>query len=313
MKKDKIYSMLTPETKQIIREFKEEPLHKIVYTSFDGDDMHHMLAMCNQVLQNNMIALNPEMALGYYISTTTLGGDKINVMSDCLTLTLFSDKLWIYGKTDSILSEGIMAEIFLWNQMKGKKATFIPDVYQNEQVTMNCCELKKWLNQMTDENFRDNIFENLLTPYKANSHKTVYLGANFLNYKHIDWARVYAYKQGLCPISPQNILSYFIYHNFDTTDSRYLKDRLTLLEKSDMYWLCIDSTNLEEEIDKLDQNTLAELYMLNTDYSDKEMRIIGWGEIGVPKYDKSKMWALTEKEQNEILGKDWPIQCKKRK
>ena len=76
-----------------IEEFKEEALRKIVYTSFDGDDMHHMLAICEQVLNNQMIALNSEMALGYYISTETLGGQKINVMTDCLTLTIFSDKL----------------------------------------------------------------------------------------------------------------------------------------------------------------------------------------------------------------------------
>ena len=66
MFKDKIYGMLTPETKKVIEEFREESLRKVVYTSFDGDDMHHMLAICNNVLQHNMIALNPEMALGCY-------------------------------------------------------------------------------------------------------------------------------------------------------------------------------------------------------------------------------------------------------
>ena len=92
MFKDTIYQKLTHKTKRIIQEFQEEPLRKIVYTSFDGDDMHHMLAMCDRVLKNNEIALNPEMALGYYISTETLGGKKVNVMTDCLTLTVFSDK-----------------------------------------------------------------------------------------------------------------------------------------------------------------------------------------------------------------------------
>lgn len=51
--------------------------------------MHHMLAICDQVLKHDMIALNPEIALGYYISTETLGGKKINVMTDCLTLLQF--------------------------------------------------------------------------------------------------------------------------------------------------------------------------------------------------------------------------------
>lgn len=311
MFKDKIYSMLTPETKKIIQEFREEPLRKVVYTSFDGDDMHHMLAICDQVLKHDMIALNPEMALGYYISTETLGGKKINVMTDCLTLTIFSDRLWVYGKTDTLLSEGIMAEIFLWSQTKNKKATFIPNIYGQEQVEMNYLDVKEWLDRMTDEKFRNDIFNSLLTPYKAQTHSTVYIGANFVNYKHIDWARVQAYKERLCPISPQNILSYFLYQSFRDKGARYLKDRLTLLAKSDIYWLCIDSTNLESELNRLDQNTLAELYMLNTFYTDKAVKIVDWGDIKVPKYDKSKMWALTSKEQEEILGNNWPIEFRK--
>lgn len=273
--------------------------------------MHHMLAICDNVLQHNMIALNPEMALGYYISTETLGGKKVNVMTDCLTLAIFSDRLWIYGKTDTLLSEGIMAEIFLWSQIKNKKATFVPDIYGQELIEMNYLKLKEWLNRMTDENFRNDIFNNLLNPYKTHTHHTVYIGANFVNYKHIDWARVQAYKERLCPISPQNILSYFLYHRFNDNGTRYLKDRLTLLAKSDMYWLCIDSTNLEEELNRLDQNTLAELYMLNTFYTDKTVRIVDWGEIKVPKYDKSRKWALTNKEQEEILGSNWPIELRK--
>lgn len=311
MFKDKIYEMLTPETKQIIHDFRKEPLRKIVYTSFDGDDMHHMLAICDRVLKNNMIALNPEMALGYYISTETLEGKKINVMTDCLTLTIFSDKLWVYGRTDTLLSEGIMAEIFLWSQIKNKKATFITEIYGAEQVLMNYLEVKEWLDKMTDEKFRHDIFNNLLTPYKSTLHKTVYIGANFANYKHIDWARVQAYKERLCPISPQNILNYFLYNSFNDNDVRYLKDRLTLLAKADIYWLCIDSTNLEVELNRLDQNTLAELYMLNTVYTDKEVKIVDWGDIKVPKYDKSKKWALTDKEQEEILGSNWPLRFRK--
>lgn len=36
-----------------------------------------------------------------------------------------------------------------------------------------------------------------------------------------------------------------------------------------------------------------------------------WGEIKVPKYDKITMWALTKKEQVEILGKSWPLEFRK--
>lgn len=311
MFKNMLYEKLTAETKRIIQEFREEPLRKITYTSFDGDDMHHMLAICDQVLRCNMVPLNPEMALGYYISTETLGGKKINVMTDCLTLANFSDRIWVYGRVDELLSEGIMAELFLWSQVKNKKATFVPDIYGNVKIEMNYLEVKEWLIKMTDEKFRNDIFNNLLTAYKTQSHRTVYIGANFVNYKHIDWARVQAYREKLCPISPQNILNYYLYNNLGDNGVRYLKDRLTLLAKADMYWLCIDSTNLEVELNKLDQNTLAELYMLNTVYTDKNVKVVDWGDIKVPKYDKTRMWALTSREQEEILGSNWPIEFRK--
>ena len=35
------------------------------------------------------------------------------------------------------------------------------------------------------EKFRNDIFNSLLTPYKMKKHQTVYIGANFVNYKHI--------------------------------------------------------------------------------------------------------------------------------
>ena len=302
-----IYNKLSDDTKRAIEEFRQEPLRKVVYTSFDGDDMHHMFKICARVLKEDKIALNPEMALGYYISTETLGGKKIEVMTDCLTLTIFSDDLWVYGDKEKLLSEGIMAEIFLWSQVKNRKATFIPNIYGNEYTTLNYLEVSEWLEKMTKEEFRNDIFNNLLNGYKSISHKTVYLGANFLNFKHIDWARVALYKEKLCPISPQNILNYYLYSENFNNNSRYLKDRLTLLNKSDIYWLCIDTSNFERELKNMDQYTLAELYMLNEVYTDKEVIVMDWSTLKVPKYNKMRQWAITSLEQEEILGENWPI------
>ncbi len=39
--------------------------------------------------------------------------------------------------------------------------------------------------------------------------------------------------------------------------------------------------------------------------------MLDWDDIKIPKYDKSKMWALTSKEQEKILGKNWPIEFRK--
>lgn len=299
--KEKIEKLLTEDTKKAIEEFNSKPEKDVVYTSFDGDDMNHMLEICKRALDDNKIPLNPEMALRYYISTNTLGGNKIAVMTDCLTLTLFADKLWVYGNNNRLLSEGIMAEIYLWNLIKNEGSTFIPDTYSSKKIHLNSKETFDYLKDKMENKFKDEISKNLLNKYSGSEHKTVYIGANFVNFKHIDWARIYAYQKGICPISPQNILSYYLYKNFKS-EKEYLKDRLTLLKKSDKYWLCLDENNFEKEINRLDQNTLAELYVLNNFYPEKEVEVVDWGKIGVPKYNKSKKWALTTKEQDEIVN-----------
>lgn len=43
-----------------------------------------------------------------------------------------------------------MAEIFLWSQIKNKKAAFIPNIYGLQMVEMNYLEVKEWLNKTTD-------------------------------------------------------------------------------------------------------------------------------------------------------------------
>lgn len=67
MFKNNIYEMLNENTKGIVDEFMVKDMREVVYTSFDGDDMHDMLAICNQTIEKNKIPLNPEMALGYYL------------------------------------------------------------------------------------------------------------------------------------------------------------------------------------------------------------------------------------------------------
>ena len=87
--------------------------NNVIYTSFDGDDMHYLYNICNYEINRGNIPLNPETALGYYVSTVSLGGRKIEVMKDCLILEMLSDKMSVYSKEGRTLSEGILAEMFL--------------------------------------------------------------------------------------------------------------------------------------------------------------------------------------------------------
>lgn len=55
------------------------------------------------------------------------------------------------------------------------------------------------------------LFNNLLTSYNEESHKSAYIIANMENFKHIDWARNYCYIHNICTIIPKNILPLHFY------------------------------------------------------------------------------------------------------
>ena len=83
--------------KNMVDEFANKPSKKnVIYTSFDGDDMHYLHNICDYEIKRGNIPLNPETSLGYYVSTVSLGGQKIDVMKDCLTFDMFSDKVSVY-------------------------------------------------------------------------------------------------------------------------------------------------------------------------------------------------------------------------
>ena len=184
---------------EAVDNFALKDKRSIVYTSFDGDDMNYLDDICLNVINEGKIPLNPEAALGYYVSTVTLGGNKQKVMSDCLTLEMLADELYVYQNKDVDLSEGIIAEMMLWHMLKNKGLSFVSDVksldnYFKDMLDNN--ELLKWLNNQ-DVMFKQELFHNLLTDYIKGSHDSVYIIANFKNYKHLDWARTYCYANEL--------------------------------------------------------------------------------------------------------------------
>lgn len=267
----------------------------VIYTSFDGDDMHYLHNICNYEISRGNIPLNPETALGYYISTVTLGGKKTEVMKDCLTLEMLANKMSVYSKKNRPLSEGILAEMILWSLKKGKGLDIIEDVTHltsSRMKSLNVEELNDYLSTI-DPFVKYELFNNLLTDYQENTHKSAYIIANMENFKHMDWARTFCYKKGLCPISPQNILPLYLY---DGKEDEYLKSRLELLKRSDRVLLFIDRNNLEEDLQRLDKYSLAEIYYATKYLKDKTIEFVGWDEALVPKYNPNNKWSLTTNE-----------------
>lgn len=86
-------------------------LKPTVYTSFDGDQMIYIDCMRKLAIRNGLIPINPEHALGYYLSTKSHCDSKAEVMKDCLSLTMVSDEFWVFAENEdvplNVLSEGI--------------------------------------------------------------------------------------------------------------------------------------------------------------------------------------------------------------
>lgn len=281
----------------ILDKFMDMKSRDVVYTSFDGDDMNYLHNICRSIIDDGKIPLNPEAALGYYVSTVTLGGNKINVMTDCLSLELLSNELYIFGKEGRELSEGIIAEMILWKVLRSNGVTTVYDVCDLKNKTLkyyNQTELEQLIGKY-DVISKHELHNNLLNEYMEKTHKTAYVIANFSNYKHLDWARAFCYNNGYCPISPQNIFPYSLYE--DNIED-YMLARLELLKRSDKILLFIDRYSANEEIDGLDEFSKTELSYSRK--NGKQVEIIGGDEALVPKYNPNKKWSLTSKEDLQI-------------
>lgn len=271
----------------------------VIYTSFDGDDMHYLYNICNYEISRGNIPLNPETALGYYVSTVSLDGKKVNVMKDCLTLEMLADKMSVYKKEDRHFSEGILAEMLLWEKNKNTGLDIVEGVThlsKAELQKLTKLQLKEYLSKI-DPIVRFELFNNLLDSYIKETHESAYIIANMANFKHIDWSRSYCYKNNLCPVSPQNILPLHFYEN---NEKEYLESRLELLRRTDRILLFVDRNNLKEDLNRLDYYSLSEIYYVNNYLKDKTIEIVGWDEALVPKYNQDSKWALTTTEDITI-------------
>lgn len=288
-------------------------LKPLAYTSFDGDYMPFLSNMLTYTIANGYLPINPESALGYYVSTTTHHGSKVLVMKDCLCVELLCDEMWVFNPVNGHMPEGVIAEIMAWKDNKGTAIRQIPffnnykldvDVDKPDaaldKYIMTPLEISACLNKCSHydiEDIRKKLFET-----QSNIPNPTYVVANFYNYKHIDWARAYCYRQSMCPVSPQNIIPYFLYNkgskvNFELS---YIIDRLTLMDKcKELLWFT-NTKNLEYELKKLDVFSCTELLYWYTVNGPESIRVVDWSIAGVPKYQNNNDWALTRTELHEV-------------
>lgn len=288
-------------------------LKPLAYTSFDGDYMPFLSNILTYTMANGYLPINPESALGYYVSTTTHHGNKIQVMKDCLCAELLCDEMWVFNPVQGHMPEGVVAEIMAWEKHKGtsiRKIPFFNDYRVDVEVSKPDSALDKYvispleiscylkgLNQNDIEDIRNKLFGP-----ESTIPSPSYVVANFYNYKHIDWARSYCYHQSVCPVSPQNIIPYFLY----TKDYKgefelsYMIDRLILMDKcKELLWFT-NTKNLDNELEALDVFSCTELLYWYTIHGSESIKIVDWSIAGVPKYQDNNNWALTRTEVQEV-------------
>lgn len=294
------------------RKKENKSLKQLAYTSFDGDYMSYLSNMLVYTMVNGFLPINPESALGYYVSTTTHEGDKTLVMKDCLCLELLCDELWVFKHVRNPIPEGVVAEIMAWEKHKEPSIRLIPffDDYkvdvdigkpdkELDNYILSPLDVSKFINDRNPDDIEDiksklfNQGERLPIP--------IYVVANSYNFKHIDWARSYCYKKFVCPVSPQNIIPYYLYANDNEEGFKlsYMIDRLMLMDKcNELLWFT-NTRNMENEIESLDVFSCTELLYWYMIHGPKTIKIVNWSDAGVPKYF-NKQWALTRTEVQEV-------------
>lgn len=301
------------------------PPKKVVYTSFDGDYLDYIDHMAYIALKAGYTPINPECALGYYVSTFTHNGKKIETMQDCIALELLCDELWLFlenPKELDKLPEGVVAEMISWVNNKSKvdmrvynddiikafttlttideKAEISRDILSSEMKFFKL-NIKNMLTEMDNE-FIDNINERLISKIKSHRRKVIYASTNFFDIKYSDWLRAYCYKRKEVAIVPSQLLNSFVLNIVygDSIIKSYLHDRLSLLSKTDSIYF-VTKPGIKSNIYSIDFIFDYAYWLKNKEkYS---AFFFTWDQMLVPKF-VDKDWAITAKEKRECFNCD---------
>ncbi len=307
----------------LIRNTLNMPSKKIVYTSFDGDYLDYINHMAYITLKAGFTPINPECALGYYVSTHTHKGKKVDTMQDCIALELLCDELWLFleNPTDfNSLPEGVVAEMISWIDNKPTKDM---RVYNDELIKafttlttltgglnkkqdiisseFNFLELNiQDILKRMDEQFVNDIHIRLTDKIKTKRREVVYASTNFYDIKYSDWLRSYCYRTNKVAIVPSQLLNSFVlniaYGN--SIIQSYLLDRLSLLRKVNTIYFITKPGNKSETY-SIDYIFDYAFWLLNK--AVYSVQFFTWDKMDVPKF-VNKDWALTQKERIECFG-----------
>lgn len=296
----------------------QQPGRITAYTSFDGDLIANVSRMCFATLLLDVVPLNPEAALGYYISTTALGNRKESVMQACLAVQFKADEFWIITDSGddalSRLPEGVLAEYLLWRELRPESPvrhfrwlgedwrTYLlsdsrPKKDVLEDATVSDEGHGEILQSMTPSQ-RCDLDEKLLRRVRVGGlMPTAFLSTSELDDKHLDWARASAFGEGVVPLSPSTLFPSMVQDmlDFDASERRALRD--SLLARADGMWVIVKPGELSAH--SFPDVVSDDIRAWKAFQPDIPIRYLSWADLRVPKYDAPSDWSLTEKERRE--------------
>lgn len=299
----------------------------LVYTSFDGDHLHLVDSICYTTHALGRAPVNPEAALGYYLSTTHHGGTKLEVMRDCVALELACSEFWIFSRKSIVeageLPEGVIAELLLWRKRKpdgpirlfdldktdacffdpASEACALP-ISSPSTPESNAALYQYILDRHESSNTRELNDGFLQDVERRGMRELAFLSIDPREVKHVDWARAKVYELGKVPFSPDTLIRYFplrVAANSAYHES-YLSARAALLLAADDLFIFLrPQTAIEPELPCW--QVLLDLALWKIGGKSLEsVHFFTWTDAKVPKFLPVGQWALTTSEDRQTKG-----------
>lgn len=251
---------------------------------------------------NDLIPLNPEHSLGYYLSTRSHDNQKTEIMKDCLSLVRMSDELWVFVKEENentlplnALPEGVMIELLLWAQMTGGspvRVLSIPKVMMALRRSESYVGVCRSFSEQEIKNCFDSRFfleiSNFLFRAKPSLRPVLLIDIDNNDFKYADWARAYSYKTGFVPLLPQLIIPEMVYGRHEL-EYRHNEDRETLCGSVAKIMAIFRS--------KKDLKDLKEKYV----FFQETVDFVPIQRLDIPKYTNPSSWSITSKEYGDSV------------
>jgi hypothetical protein len=288
---------------------------QIVYTAFDGDQLHLCRHMRTTVLASGAIPANPESILGYrhcVLAHLTKKGvimDDLAILQGCDDLWLFADGHVTPNALLASLAEGAIVELLFFK----KRRSHTPVLSINTTEMLRSGRAVHRQTAATYEDLVDALdaeqraavlaLANSGTRVDKELRPLVFFITDPLDFKYAEWLRATAYQSQLTPLVPGLAV--------EMGDFEWASSPIQRLGRAVAAWatlmrLATQSTRLDAIEPTRPPSLVASLLercWLRLK-SGPTPTIRSWRSVGVPKASYGVAWPLTPREQRAMADHD---------